>query len=236
MADNDNIIPDPAGEYDDWIELYNPTSDSILLTGKYLTDKPDQLNKWQFTQPDLYLSPGEYLLIWCDEDSGQAGIHTNFALSKSGEYVAIVESDGVSIIDSITFGQQTTDISFGRFPDGASSWYFMESPTPGNSNILTNVEDESIPSKFDLSVYPNPFNPSTTIQYQISEMSDVEFRIYDILGREIWSFFNSDKPVGLYKLKWNGINNSGQNVSSGIYILRMTAGKFSKSYKLMLMK
>ena len=119
MADNDNIIPDPAGEYDDWIEIYNPTSDSILLTGKYLTDKPDQLNKWQFTQPDLYLSPGEYLLIWCDEDSGQAGIHTNFALSKSGEYVAIVESDGVSIIDSITFGQQTTDISYGRFPDGA---------------------------------------------------------------------------------------------------------------------
>ena len=50
------------------------------------------------------------------------------------------------------------------------------------------------------------------------------------------AFSMSEKPVGLYKLKWNGINNSGQNVSSGIYILRMTAGKFSKSYKLMLMK
>jgi len=236
MADNDNIIPDPSGEYDDWFEMFNPTQDSILLTGKYLTDKPDQLNKWQFTQPDLYLNPGEYLLIWCDEDSGQAGIHTNFALSKGGEYVAIVESDGVSIIDSITFYQQRTDTSYGRYPDATGSWYFMETPTPGSSNIITNVEEEIIPSGYSLNIYPNPFNPTTTIQYQIPEMSNVELKIYDILGTEIWNLYESEKSAGTYKLKWNGVNNFGQKISSGIYILQISAGNYTKSFKMMLMK
>jgi hypothetical protein len=236
MADNDNIIPDPAGEYDDWIELYNPTSDSILLTGKYLTDKSDQLNKWQFYQQNLYLTPGEYLLIWCDEDSGQAGIHTNFALSKGGEFIALVESDGVSIIDSITFNQQKTDTSFGRFPDASNIWYFMENPTPGSSNIATSVGGEFIPRDFELSVYPNPFNPSTTIQYSITEFSKVELKIYDILGSEIWSSYEGEKLSGTYKIQWHGINNFGSRVSSGIYILRLSAGKYIKNYKLMLMK
>ncbi len=236
LADNDNILSDPAGEYDDWIELYNPTADSILLTGKYLTDKPDQLNKWQFTQQNLYLNPGEFLLIWCDEDSGQAGIHTNFALSKSGEYIAIVESDGVSIIDSITFGQQTTDISYGRFPDAAGSWYFMETPTPGSSNIATSVNEEINPQNFNLSVFPNPFNPSTTITYTIPEFSRLELKIYDILGREVRNFNEGEKPAGTYTINWNGQNDFGINVSSGIYILRLFAGKNSKSYKMILMK
>ena len=72
-------------------------------------------------------------MVWCDEDSGQIGYHTNFKLSATGEFIALVESDGVTIIDSISFGQQTTDISFGRLPDGASNWIFMN-PTPGTTN------------------------------------------------------------------------------------------------------
>jgi hypothetical protein len=236
MADNDNIIPDPAGDYDDWIELYNPTPDSILLTGRYLTDKPDQLNKWQFTQQDLYLNPGEFLLVWCDEDSGQAGIHTNFALSKGGEFIALVDTDGVSVIDSITFGPQITDTSYGRFPDASNNWYFMEIPTPGSSNIATSVEEDFNPVSFNLSVYPNPFNPSTTIQYNIPEMSKVDFKIYDVLGREVWSFTEDEKLAGTYKLKWNGVNDFGSRVSSGIYILRVTAGKYNKSHKMVMIK
>jgi hypothetical protein len=176
------------------------------------------------------------LLIWCDEDSGQAGIHTNFALSKGGEYVAIVESDGVSIIDSITFYQQRTDTSYGRYPDATGSWYFMETPTPGSSNIITNVEEEIIPSGYSLNIYPNPFNPTTTIQYQIPEMSNVELKIYDILGTEIWNLYEIEKSAGTYKLKWNGVNNFGQKISSGIYILQMSAGNYTKSFKMMLMK
>ena len=76
MADNGITIADPNGEYDDWIELYNPTSSPINLTGRYLTDKKDNLIKYQFTQPNLFLNPNEYLVIWCDEQQEQQGIHT----------------------------------------------------------------------------------------------------------------------------------------------------------------
>ena len=235
MADNDNVIPDPAGEYDDWLELYNPTVDSILLTGKYLTDKPDNLVKWQFTQPDFYLHAGEYLLIWCDQDSGQAGIHNNFALSKSGEYIAITDVDGVSVIDSITFGEQITDISFGRSPDASNNWIFMTA-TPGASNIVTNIEKGIIPETFALAVYPNPFNPSTTVQYTIPKRSDVLFKIYGILGNEVWKHAISGQTAGTYQLKWDGISNTGTRVSSGIYILNFSAGRFKKAIKIMLVK
>jgi spore coat protein H len=235
MADNDNVIPDPAGEYDDWIELYNPTSDSILLTGKYLTDKPDNLTKWQFYQPDLYLHSGEYLIIWCDEDSGQAGIHTNFALSKNGEFIAITGEDGVTVIDSITFGEQITDTSFGRSPDAGSNWIFMI-PTPGAPNIVTHVEDEIIPQTFSLSVFPNPFNPSTTVQYTIPIRNEINFKIYDILGNEVWEYSAGEQNAGTYNFKWNGVNSFGIRVSSGIYLLKLSAGEFTKTIKLMLIK
>jgi len=235
MADNDNVVPDPAGEYDDWLELYNPTADSILLTGKYLTDKPDNLVKWQFAEPELYLHAGEYLVVWCDEDSGQAGIHTNFALSRGGEFIAITDPDGVSVIDSITFGEQVTDTSFGRSPDGSANWIFMTA-TPGAPNIVTGVDDDPLPETFALGVYPNPFNPSTTIEYTLPERADVEFRIYGILGNEIWRHSIREQEAGSYRLTWDGTNNAGTRVGSGIYILSVSAGKYSASSKLMLVK
>ena len=235
MADNVTTISDPAGEYDDWLELYNPTADSILLTGKYLTDKSGNLTKWQFYQPDLYLHSGEYLLIWCDQDSGQVGIHTNFALSKSGEFIALTDVDGVTVIDSISFGQQITDTSFGRSPDASSNWDFMP-PTPGTSNIILDVKEEIIPKSFLLSVYPNPFNPSTTIQYTLPEREVVKFKIFDILGNEVKSLNAGEKNTGTYKLTWDGKNNFGNRVSSGVYILNMIAGKRIKNIKMMLMK
>ncbi|HEX9253062.1 MAG TPA: lamin tail domain-containing protein, partial [Ignavibacteriaceae bacterium] len=247
MADNAATITDPSGEYDDWIELYNPTSDPIVLTGRYLTDKKDNLTKYQFTQDNLILNPNEYLLIWCDEQGSQQGIHTNFKLSKDGEFIGLVDSDGISIIDSITFGPQTTDISFGRYPDGANEWVFM-SPTPGATNNIVSVDDEEIiPTEFSLSAYPNPFNPSTTIRFSTppassplvkgrNEVGFVTLRIYDILGNEIATLVNEEKPPSTYEVLWNGENNLGSKVSSGIYFVRIQANQQFKNLKLMLLK
>lgn len=236
MADNTNTITDPEGDYDDWVELFNSGSTAILLTGKYLTDKPDNLIKYKIIEPNVYINANEYLLVWCDEDSSDQGIHTNFKLSKSGEYIAIVDTDGVSIIDSITFGVQTTDVSFGRQPDASPNWAFMN-PTPEYSNNITSVDKENIlPENFTLSAYPNPFNPSTTIHYSISKSSDVKIEIFDLLGGLIWQKDEGKKNNGQYELTWDGVNNSGTKISSGIYLLRVKADMDFNYFKLILLK
>lgn len=235
LADNTNSYPDPAGEFDDWLELYNPTSQPVLLTGRYLTDKPDNLTKWQFTQESLFINPGEFLIVWCDGDEEQDGIHTNFGLSAGGEFIGFTETDGVSIIDSISFGTQNADISFGRFPDASDNWQFL-SPTPGTSNLILDVDDNLILTDFVLSAYPNPFNPSTTIQYQIPQRSDVKIKIYDLLGRNIWQKYEGDQEADTYEIRWDGINQSGIKLSSGIYLLQVKAGDQNKIHKLMLLK
>lgn len=236
MADNAATITDSAGEYDDWIELFNPTSNMIPLTGKYLTDKKDNLTKWRFIEPNIFLAPNEYLIVWCDEDSGQVGHHTNFKLSASGEFIALVDNDGVSIIDSITFGPQITDISFGRLPNGTGNWQFL-SPTPGGSNLLVSVEKNIIiPTEFTLNAYPNPFNPSTAISFYLPTNSEVKLTIFDILGNEIITLMNEEKMAGLHKVIWEGKNSEGSKVSTGVYIVRLNADNQFKNLKLMLLK
>ncbi|KAF0142309.1 MAG: hypothetical protein FD122_663 [Stygiobacter sp.] len=239
MADNSKTIKDPANttkdEFDDWIELYNPTQNEILLTGMYMTDDNTKLDKWQFTQPDLKLKPGEHILIWCDEQGSQSGLHASFKLSKSGEYIALVATDGKTIIDEFTFGAQQTDVSFGRVPSGGEKWSSMK-PTPGISNVTTNISEREIPAEFSLSAYPNPFNPATTISYKIQAASNVSLKIYDVLGREVVTLVNEYKQAGTHKEKFNVKTRHGASLQSGIYFCRITAGKFNSSLKLMLIK
>lgn len=231
LADNVNSMPDPNGEHDDWLELYNRSNQPQLLTHKYLTDNPGNLKKWKFTQPNLYLNPNEYLLIWCDENQSQPGIHTNFKLSKSGEYIALTDTDGTTILDSITFGPQNSDISFGRYPDGNNNWIFMQ-PTPGSSNITTNLISENIPKDFILyQNYPNPFNPSTTISFQLPKPEFIELKIIDPLGREIETLVSSYLNSGKYSFIWNA-----ENIPTGIYFYKIKAGNFSDTKKMLIIK
>ncbi len=239
MADNTKTIADPSNttknEYDDWVELYNPSTQDVNLTGLYLTDDPTRLNKWQISQQNINLKPKEHMLVWCDEQGSQTGLHASFKLSKGGEYIAIVESDGKTIIDEYTFGAQQSDISFGRFPSGDSKWGFM-TPSPGTANTVTSIEMETIPTEFSVSAYPNPFNPETTIQLTIAHVDNVSIEIFNILGKEIWKKnFNSILP-GTYNIKWSGKDNFDNSVSSGIYLCRVKNNNSYKTQKLILMR
>ena len=139
--------------------------------------------------------------------------------------------------------KRQVDISFGRYPDGANDWVFM-SPTPGETNNIVSVEDDKIiPTEFSLSAYPNPFNPATSIRYSIPSVISTEGRnlnikliVYDILGNVITTLVNEEKPAGTYEIIWNGKNNSGNNVSSGIYFARLNINQQFKNLKLMLLK
>ena len=100
-----------------------------------------------------------------------------------------------------------------------------------------------LPENFDLyQNYPNPFNPTTTIVYSLPQKSSVEITIYDLQGREIKSLTRSAQSAGYQKVVWDGTNDYGKPVSSGIYVYRVRVsslenGKtFNKSAKMILMK
>ncbi|MCP4261373.1 MAG: hypothetical protein GY774_28310, partial [Planctomycetes bacterium] len=129
---------DPQGQYDDWIEIYNVSSDAIDIGGLYLTDNLSNPTKWQILDGIPVLTtipPHGYLLIWADDDTEYSGLHANFKLDADGEEIGLFDSDGSTLIDSIVFPDQTTDISFGRSPDANEDLSFFAYPSPGQQNI-----------------------------------------------------------------------------------------------------
>lgn len=137
MAQNDTTISDFAGNngYPDWIEIYNAGTVSVDLGGMYLTD--DLLNPTMWRIPDGVVIPaGGYLLFWADNDPEQGSTHTNFKLDTAGESVGLFDTaaKGYAAIDVMTFGQLGPDVSYGRHPDGSSTWRTFTAATPGQSN------------------------------------------------------------------------------------------------------
>ena len=136
MADNDNILADPQGDYDDWLELYNPASNAVSLTGMYLSDKEDEPTKWTFPE-NIEIPANGYVIVWLDEDEDDPeGLHANFKLSKSGETVMLVDTDaqGNQVLDSVTFEAQETDSALGRLPNGTGDFQVVQA-TPGAQNM-----------------------------------------------------------------------------------------------------
>lgn len=104
--------------------------------------------------------------------------------------------------------------------------------------VLTDVEDETqLPTEFALlQNYPNPFNPSTTITYHLPTASKVELKVYDIIGNEIATLVNEVQSAGRYNVDFGSHSDEGQNLSSGIYFYKFTAGDFVQTKKMILLK
>lgn len=95
------------------------------------------------------------------------------------------------------------------------------------------VQTGEAPNAFQLSQnYPNPFNPSTEIQYQITEPSHVRLTIFNLLGKEVKTLVDEDKPAGIYQISWDGKDELGKEAPSGIYFYRITAGEKSEIRKM----
>ena len=132
-AANSAGYQDESGEYEDWLEVWNAGTAPVDLGGLYLTDATANPVKWML--PSIQLDPDQFALFICDEDQEQGDRHTNFKLSKDGETVNLYSYDGLTLLDSVTFGEQTDNIAFGRCPDGGSAWRFLAAPSPGTSNF-----------------------------------------------------------------------------------------------------
>ena len=93
-----------------------------------------------------------------------------------------------------------------------------------------------LPSDFATSIYPNPFNPSTTIAYDLPSEASVSIVIYDALGQEVRRLVADTKSAGRYTIQWDARDNLGRGVGSGVYIAKVEAGAFSATQKMLLLK
>lgn len=162
-------------DFPDWIELHNPTDNYFDLSGLSLSDDSKNYDKWSF--PDnTYLEPNSYITLWADDlniNKNKDSIrpwwpynlpfktnyfHLNFKLSKSGESLYLTNNN--SILDSVEFADQFTDISYGRNPI-TNKWEYITFPTPNfkNSTISTSNRKKLLAPIFSIKsgFYDNPF-------------------------------------------------------------------------------
>lgn len=102
--------------------------------------------------------------------------------------------------------------------------------------VLLGARFLDLPTEFASAVYPNPFNPSTTVSYDLPAEAQVSIVIYDAIGQEIRQLVNDVHSVGRYSVQWDARDNFGRSVGSGVYIAKIKAGQFSATQKMLLLK
>ncbi|MCB9472830.1 MAG: CotH kinase family protein [Candidatus Delongbacteria bacterium] len=145
MASNSSTISDGQGDFDDWLELVNGSQHTLQLAGVALSDSPSQ--PLRYLLPDTLLGPGERLLVWCDNDTQDPGLHAGFALSANGESL-LLSLPGGRLLQRLDFGASQTDLSW-QLPcdagleqaDDPGAWLTAADPTPGTSNQCLTVSD-----------------------------------------------------------------------------------------------
>jgi len=241
LALNVSTLADPQGEFEDWVELYNPGTEAVNLTGYHLSDDPNTPARWTFPAGTI-IPANDFLLVWCDSDPHDAGLHTNFKLSASGEAIGLYGPTGAGnpVMDEYIFGSQTADVSEGRFPDGSQQWNFFIEPTPGMSNsTLVSSAENFVPSGLILDpVSPNPSSGQTSIGFSLPgmQMSPVELEIFDVRGRKMRNILQGVANPGQNSLVWDRCDDEGRILPSGVYFVRLKSQGQQLTRKVMLVR
>lgn len=212
MASNDATQADDDGEFDDWIELYNNSIASILLDGVSLSDDGEDLLQWSFPSGTT-IGPGEYVIVWADNDSSQTGFHANFKISASGESIFLSDASG-NVLDEVVFGEQETDVSYGRFPNGTGDFQTM-TPTFGAMNSGVSSTSSAF-AKTHIAVYPNPVREMLTIELKDAISSTTTLRVFNGLGQVV-----QQKLLAVGETR---VEMSVYSLTSGIYTIQLEDG------------
>lgn len=215
MAQNTSTVTDPIGDFEDWIELYNTTSSPLLLDGLFLTDTATNLQKWQFPN-GISIPPGGYLIVWADEDLAEAGVHADFKLSASGESVILSKADG-TIVDTVSFGTQTANISYARNPNGTGA-FVNQAPTFNANNESLSVATIAEETDIKMAVFPNPVSGTLNV---IAPVALDKVEIYNLLGQLLQS---RGETANQFTLDVAGL-------PSGTYFVRLYSGEKTGSTK-----
>jgi hypothetical protein len=203
------------------VKIYLTISNIWLpMTGTAVTGSVDTAAGITFTDDSSYLG-----------DIGTGGSANNY--SDSMEFV----------VDSL-FPERLTIFTLhvqGNTTFGTYSLDFNEEVWAGNTDVSDfDEEDTNIPKSIELfQNYPNPFNPTTSIQFAVKggpSPLHTTLKIYNLRGQLVKTLLDEDKPGGNYTLLWDGRDEGGKAVSSGIYFYKLTAGSFSEIKRMVLLK
>ena len=155
-----------------------------------------------------------------------------------------------NIVNIRTIDGLDSDMIYGSISDYTSGVVFAGQTLDDNyiglyldnrgwTDVEDEVAEEELPGEFSLlDNYPNPFNPETKIMYTVGKRQTrpVSLRIYNVLGQVVRTLVNSVENAGFKSVQWDGKNESGEMVSSGVYIYKIMSDEFSQARKLMLLK
>ena len=191
MASNTRTLADEDGQYSDWIEVFNRGAEPVDLGGWFLTDNENNLVKWQF--PSTNLAPGAFLVVFAsgnDRRVAGAPLHTNFKLDAGGEFLALVQPDGVTLVTAFapTYPQQYADIPYGwlmsgnttpLLTSGAVARVLVPSGNIGSAWRSTNFNDAGWPAGTTGVGYDNTTNYPPVIGLDLrSAMSNINASAY----------------------------------------------------------
>ncbi len=177
MADNAGVVLDDFGRPSDWLELYNGSSVPFSLSGKFLSDDPEDPAKWPL--PINTIPVNGFELFWADGQPELNRYHTSFSLNADGEDLRLYQQNqgGYQVIDRILFPAVPENRSYGRLSDGSAFWVEFGMPSPDASNQIVGIES---PEKLVWRVFPNPSNG------HIEWSAPVEWlKIMDAAGRVV---------------------------------------------------
>jgi len=236
---------------------YSRDSTLFNVTVTSVNDPPIAFEWVSSTLDTIYISQSNlnenYILEWEPSTDPIDGDSINYLLyAKIGAYLAEEINDTTSTSVSISY-QEILDGVFEDSPVNAATVRFNVKASDGidtvdisgdNRLIYVNrydnylsTESEKIPTEFALHEnYPNPFNPSTTLRFDLPEVSNVILTIYNMLGQKVKTFNMQSTPAGYHALKWNATNDYGDPVGAGVYLYQLQSKDFVKTRKMVLLK
>jgi hypothetical protein len=180
MASNTKTVADQDGEYDDWIELFNKSTQAVNISSWFMSDDASKLTKWTFPAGTI-IGPGEYLIVWADENGSQKGLHANFKLSAGGEELFLLDTLQ-RIVQQIQFGQQQPDMGYARMPNGSGNFVVQKATFKQNNDLAVDAKEEFLTSS-SFKLFPNPVFDMLTIRSNTENPET--FELFNLYGRKI---------------------------------------------------
>jgi len=256
-----NYKSSPSFDTEDWVELYNPSSTSISLSGWKFQDGKANV----FLFPENIVLKGDAYLLLCRDTVKFKSLYPNgtnllgdmqFGLSSAGEQIQLIDADS-NEVDVVSFASSG---EWDSLANGTGRTLSLRNPqldnalphnwrastaygTPGKINdVYTKVGTEIKMLPDDLVLfqnYPNPFNPTTVISYQLAVSSKVNLKVFNILGKEMATLVNTEQQAGNYSINFDATNNhqlTTNQLPSGIYFYQLRAGQFVATKKMILLR